>query len=146
MRAWIATGVALALAATPVLARADGPTGGGGCTLGAGAPLSCAVAGLPAKLLAAAAAPVLVAGAGVTIAHELRRRTVERQAAAAPQKTPPALALVPAARDRYRADGAAAPAPTPGAARVNETATEVGMAVTGAMVLGAVIANIVKKK
>ena len=150
MRAWIAIGLASTLAAAPALAHAGDWSG---CTLGPNNLNRCAVSGAPAAILAAIAAPVLVAGAAATVAHELHRRTVERQptgaatpAATKPQRTPK-LALVPPPVDRYRAaadDGRRA-APD-GAVRFNETATDVGMAVGGAMVLGAIIANVAKKK
>jgi hypothetical protein len=99
-------------------------------------------------LLAAIAAPVIVAGAAVSVAHELNRRTVERESDVAPstgKHAPASLALVPDPPDPYRAPAGkketrAKPSP---AFQFNETATNVATAVTGAMVVGAVIATIV---
>lgn len=149
---WLA--MTLALAAAPAVARADSVQLGG-CLLGPSQLDRCSVSGAPAAALAAIAAPVLVAGAAVTVAHELHQHTVERAAAAAPATPTSAkakaqaqaqaqLALLPAARDPYRA-AAAAPdraRPPNHAAAVNEAITDVGIAVTGAAVIGAIIADV----
>jgi hypothetical protein len=150
LRPAIALGLALGLVAAPAAARADLL----GCTLGPSDLNRCTVSGAPAVALGAIAAPILVAGAAVSIAHELQRRTEERaaeDAAAAPvastsgKHAPPSLALVPDPPDPYRApEGKKETRHKPNAAfQFNDTATNVATAVTGAMVVGAVIATIV---
>lgn len=152
MRAYVALGLAVTLVAAPVAARAGDWSG---CTIGPNGALDrCTLSGAPALALAAIAAPALFAGAAVTVAHELHKRTVERRPAGATPESAaskpdrrPNLALVPAPVDHYASagtrDGATAPNP---AVRFDETATQVGLAVGGAMVLGAIIANLAKKK
>jgi hypothetical protein len=131
------------LVAAPAAARAQSV----GCLLGPTDTNPCSVGGGPAALLGAIAAPVIVAGAAVTVAHEMTKRTEEREAAAGtPTGKKPNLALVPDPPDPYRE-----PAGKPEKARTkpsaafqfNDTATNVATAVTGAMVVGAVIATIV---
>jgi hypothetical protein len=151
MRTPIAFSLCLALVAAPAAAHAADWSG---CLLGPTDVNRCSVSGGPAAVLAAIAAPVLVAGAAVTVAHELHKRTDERQpdgddpGATPQQRTPPNLTLVPTpAPDPYRT---AAGTPerrraTPNRAfQFNETATNVGLAVGGAMVVGAMVATIVK--
>ena len=107
-------------------------------------------------MLAAIAAPILVAGAAVTVAHELHRRTEERDAAATSgaasssrtaKHAPPSLALVPDPPDPYRAPaGKVETRARPSAAfQFNETATNVATVVTGAAVVGAMIGTIVQE-
>ncbi|MCA1665489.1 MAG: hypothetical protein LC659_14690, partial [Myxococcales bacterium] len=114
----------------------------------------CSLGGAPAAILGAIAAPVLLAGAAVTVADELHRRTEERDAAAASAATPasatakhaaPSLALVPNPPDPYRARAGSVETRTqPSAAfRFNDTATNVATVVTGAAVVGALIGTIV---
>ncbi len=137
MRAMVASGLALALVAAPAAARADNPVG---CLIG---PSDCSLSGETAGILAAILAPAMIGGAAVTIAHELRRHTDER---VVPEK----LTLVPEPPDPYRAPPNASPTgketrPKPSAAfRFNETATNVAIGVTGAMVVGAIVSEIVK--
>lgn len=145
MRTTIALGVAAALVLAPLTAGADFS----GCVLGPSDLNHCSVGGAPAALLAAIAAPVLVAGAAATVAHELRRRTDERAptgAARRPARTPPSLTLLPEPPDPYRATtGGAETTHAPGAAfRFNETATNVALAAGGVAVLGAMIATVAK--
>jgi hypothetical protein len=94
---------------------------------------------------------MIAAGAVVTIIDELHRRPVEANPdASGLAPTPPGqanLSLVPATRDRYRDDGTGrrrAVKPNP-ALQLNETATTVATVVTGAAVLGAIIATLAKK-
>jgi len=153
MRTAIALGLSLALLAAPATARADWS----GCVVGPTDLNRCTVSGAPAAVLAALAVPVLVAGAAATVAHEMRQRADERLPdgdgasgqAPLPKRTLPNLALVPEPPpDPYRVPAGQSerpPAPS-GAVRFNETATNVGMAVGGAMVLGAMIAAIVQSK
>jgi hypothetical protein len=146
MRSPLAWTIAAALTLAPVAARADWQ----GCLLGPGAFDSrCTVTGVPATALAAAAAPVIVAGAAFTIVDELRRRTVEQypDGTVTNPNQRPSLTLVPVAADRYRDSGngprRATPARNP-AFEFNETATNVATAIAGAAVLGAIIATVAK--
>jgi hypothetical protein len=146
MRRAICFSFASLLAVAPSLARADL----GGCLAGPNDLNRCSVSGAPAAVLGAIAAPVLIAGAAVSIANELEHRTEERDAAAQPATKakhgqPASLALVPEPPDPYRARAGKKEARNkPNAAfQFNETATNVATAVTGAMVVGAVIATIV---
>ncbi|HEX8951518.1 MAG TPA: hypothetical protein VF945_06715, partial [Polyangia bacterium] len=134
----------------PAAARADAM----GCLVGPSDWSRCSVGGSPAAILGAIAAPVILAGAAVSVATELGRRTEERApddgGAAAPasatgKKARPSLALVPDPPDPYRAPaGKKETRARPSAAfQFNETATNVATAVTGAMVVGAIIADIV---
>ena len=111
----------------------------------------CSVGGGPAALLGAIAAPVIVAGAAVS--DRPRARPPRRGRAPtdhAPRRrraSAPTLSLVPDPPDPYRAPPQQEEArrrtkPSP-AFQFNETATNVATAVTGAMVVGAVIATIV---
>jgi hypothetical protein len=142
MRTTLAATLIFGLVAAPLAARAQSV----GCLIGPSNINECSVSGGPAALLGAIAAPVIVAGAAVSVAHELNKRTEEREASAGtPTGKKPNLALVPDPPDPYRA-----PAGKPekrtrpsGAFQFNETATNVATAVTGAMVVGAVIATIV---
>lgn len=145
MRRTFAFCLAVALAGAPSLVRADVI----GCALGPSDLNRCTVTGAPAAVLGAIAAPVLIAGAAVSIADELRHHTEERDvgvAAARPKHgQPPSLALVPEPPDPYRAPAGRAETrrkPNP-AFQFNETATNVTTAVAGAMVVGAIVANIV---
>jgi hypothetical protein len=149
MRRALTWSLALALVAAPAAARADWS----GCLLGPTDLNRCSVSGAPATALAAIAAPVLVAGAAVSVAHELEKRTQERlpdgtgtATSATGKKTQPNLALVPDPPDPYRAaPGHPETRTRPSAAfRFNENATNIATAVTGAAVLGAMIATIVK--
>jgi len=153
MRKTLGPAFALSLVVAPAMARADI----GGC-FGAQNELNrCSVSGEPAAILAALAAPVLIAGAAATVAHELHRRTEERDASAASGATAapatgkhaaPSLALVPDPPDPYRV-----PAGRPerhavkpsGAFQFNETATNVATVVTGAAVVGAIVGTIVSE-
>lgn len=143
-RAACALGLALTLAATPAFADPIG------CLVGPSDTNPCALAGAPAAVLGAIAAPAIFVGAAVTAARELHKHTVERAAAAtggnAKKSEPEKVALVPAAIDPYRAPAGVPDAPhKPSAAfQFNETATNVATVVTGAAVLGAAIATIVK--
>jgi hypothetical protein len=143
MRTTLAATLIFGLVAAPLAARAQAVR----CLPGPGNINECSVSGGPAALLAAIAAPALVAGAAVTVAHELTKRTEEREAAAGtPSGKKPNLALVPAPPDPYRepAAGKKEKRTKPsGAFQFNDTATNVATAVTGAMVVGAVIATIV---
>ena len=146
MRSAICLSFVAVLASAPSLAHAD-PLG---CLLGPSDLNRCTVEGMPATVLGAIAAPVLIAGAAVSIADELRHRTEERDAAApattAKHGQPASLALVPDPPDPYRARAGgkkeARNKPNP-AFQFNETATNVTTVVAGAMVVGAVIATIV---
>jgi hypothetical protein len=146
-----ALAVSFALFAAPTAAHADWS----GCYLGPTSTQSCSVGGGPAAILAAIAAPILVAGAASTIAGELQKRHVELPAgdddpATANQPNKPTLSLVPPAPDPYREAAGAKLAgkerrrPPNGAFELNERATNVAMVATGAMVAGALIATIVK--
>ena len=142
MRTTLAASLIFALVAAPLAARAQAV----GCLVGPSDTNPCAVGGGPAALLGAIAAPVVIAGAAVSVAHELTTRTEEREAAAGtPTGKKPSLALVPDPPDPYRAPaGKKETRNKPSAAfQFNETATNVATAVTGAMVVGAVIATIV---
>ena len=149
MRHLVASALGFALVAAPVAAEAD-PWG---CLVGPTDLSSCVVGGTPAAILGAIAAPVILAGAAVTVASELRRHTDERLAdgnaasATAPKgkHAPSSLALVPTPLDPYRAQpGHPETRAKPSAAfQFNETATNVAIAATGAMVVGAIIADIV---
>jgi hypothetical protein len=150
MRRVLSLSFALALAAAPSLARADV----GGCLLGPSDLDRCSVSGTPALVLGAIAAPILIAGAAASVAEELRHRTEERDPGDAPsptvagkkRSTPPSLALVPEPPDPYRARAGKTETrkkPNP-AVQLNENATNIATAVTGAMVVGAVIVTIVK--
>jgi hypothetical protein len=138
-----ATLILFGLVAAPAAARAQAL----GCLVGPTDTNPCSVGGGPAALLGAIAAPVIVAGAAVSVAHELTKRTEEREAGAGtPTGKRPSLALVPDPPDPYRepAGGKKETRNKPSAAfQFNETATNVATAVTGAMVVGAVIATIV---
>jgi hypothetical protein len=148
MRVVLASLLAGSLVAAPLAAHADAT----GCLVGPSDVNPCSLGGSPAAILGAIAAPVIIAGAAVTVANELSRRTVERAPdddaatkTASGKKARPSLALVPDPPDPYRA-----PAGKPerrarpsGAFQFNETATNVATAVTGAMVVGAIIADIV---
>ncbi len=124
-----------------------------GCLVGPSDVNPCSLGGSPAAILGAIAAPVILAGAAVTVASELGRRTEERApdgtvtpATANGQKARPSLVLVPQPPDPYRepAGGKKETRARPsGAFQFNETATNVATAVTGAMVVGAIIADIV---
>lgn len=112
----------------------------------------CSVSGSPAAILGAIAAPVILAGAAVSVAGEVGRRTEERapDGVAAPpaaggKHARPNLALVPEPPDPYRepAGKKETRRKPSGAFQFNETATNVATAVTGAMVVGAIIADIV---
>jgi hypothetical protein len=145
----LALAFAAGLVAAPLGAYADNSVG---CLLGPTDVHRCSVSGAPAAALAAIAAPVLVAGAAATVAHELGKRTDERvpdgvQPTPAAQQRP-SLALVPEPPDPYRVrPGKPERAAGPNrAVQFNEAATDVGIAVTGAMVVGAIIANLAHKK
>jgi len=142
MRTTIAATLIFGLVAAPLAARAQAVR----CLPGPGNINECSVSGGPAALLAAIAAPALVAGTAVTVAHELTKRTEEREAAAGtPTGKQPNLALVPEPPDPYREPAGKkekCTRPSP-AFQFNDTATNVATAVTGAMVVGAVIATIV---
>jgi hypothetical protein len=145
MRRALCLSFAVVLAGAPSLARADWT----GCTLGPSDLNRCSISGAPAALLGAIAAPILIAGAAVSVADELRHRTEERDAAAPPATVkhgqPANLSLVPEPPDPYRAPAGQKEArhkPNP-AFQLNENATNVATAVTGALVVGAVIATIV---
>ncbi len=148
MRTTLAATFALLLVGAPAVARADL----GGCLAGPNDQAPCSVSGTPAALLGAIAAPVLIAGAAVSIADELRRKTEERApdgsavAPAARRGRAPSLALVPDPPDPYRARASNKEARKPpnAAFRFNEAATNVTTVVAGAMVLGAVVATIVQ--
>jgi hypothetical protein len=139
-----------ALIAAPVAARADWS----GCLIGPTDLNRCSVGGAPAAALAAIAAPVLLAGAAVSIEHELRKKTEERlpdgvtPASVSPNgtRTQPNLTLVPEPPDPYRAPpGRPETRHKPSAAfQFNENATNIATVVTGAAVVGAMIATIVK--
>ncbi|MGZ3406699.1 MAG: hypothetical protein ACXVDD_00865 [Polyangia bacterium] len=145
MRRAICLSFAVVLAGAPSLARADL----GGCLLGPSDLNRCSISGAPATVLGAIAAPVLIAGAAVSVADELRHRTEERDAAAPPPTAkhgqPASLALVPDPPDPYRARAGSTETRKKRnrAFEFNENATNVATAVTGAMVVGAVIATIV---
>ena len=149
MRVLFASLVAGSLIAVPLAARADAT----GCLVGPSDVYPCSVGGSPAAILGAIAAPVIIAGAAVTVANELGRRTQERAPDGSAETTktaggkhaPPSLALVPDPPDPYRAPaGKKETRAKPSAAfQFNETATNVATAVTGAMVVGAIIADIV---
>jgi hypothetical protein len=148
--------LSLTLVSLPALARADDFSG---CFLGPSDTSRCTISGAPAAIMAGIGATVLVAGAASTIAGELQKRHDERlptgddpatSASSAQKGARPSLALMPNVPDPYReAAGAASPERRRRASRnpavdFNETATNVGLAVGGAMVLGAAIATIVK--
>jgi len=149
----LAVALGLAVLGAPLSAHAQSQTLG--CVAGPTDLNRCTITGAPAAALAAVAAPVLVAGAAVSIAHELSHRTEER-ATDANVATPPAarngkrpapnLALVPEPPDPYRAKaGAKETRKKPNAAfQFNETATNVATVITGAAVAGAIIATIVQ--
>ena len=142
MRTTVAATLIFGLVAAPAAARAQSV----GCLLGPTDTNPCSVGGGPAALLGAIAAPVIVAGAAVTVAHEMTKRTEEREAAAGtPTGKKPNLALVPDPPDPYRAPAGKPEKRTKpsGAFQFNDTATNVATAVTGAMVVGAMIATIV---
>jgi hypothetical protein len=148
MRTAIACALASSLAAAPVLARAD-PMG---CLVGPADNRPCSLGGTAAGILGAIAAPVILAGAAVTVAEEIGKKTEERlpDGAATPtatnrQHARPNLALVPDPPDPYRASaGKKETRAKPSAAfQFNETATNVAIAATGAMVVGAIIGEIV---
>ena len=144
MRTTLAASLSLALVAAPLCARAQSV----GCLIGPSDAYPCSVGGGPAALLGAIAAPVIVAGAAVTVANQLGHRVEERDDLVPPATGKrPNLALVPDPPDPYREppnkkkrEGRTKPSP---AFQFNETATNVATAVTGAMVVGAVIATIV---
>jgi hypothetical protein len=143
MRTTLAATLSLALVATPLVARAQSV----GCLTGPSDTFPCSVGGGPAALLGAIAAPVIIAGAAVSVAHEFGRRVEERDDAAPPPTGKhPNLALVPDPPDPYRepagkkVERRTKPSP---AFQFNENATNIATAVTGAMVVGAVIATIV---
>jgi hypothetical protein len=150
----VALAVSFALVAAPGLAHADWS----GCYLGPTSTQSCSVGGQPAAILAAIAAPILVAGAASTIAGELRRHQMElppgddpAPATAGRPNQPPSLTLMPTqVPDPYRETAGAKSARrdrrnTPNAAfEFNERATTVALVAGGALVAGAVIASIVK--
>lgn len=154
MRTTLVSAFALSLVAAPTAARADL----GECLAGPSDLHRCSVTGTPALALAAIAAPILVAGAAVSVAHELHRRTEERGAAttassratpdsATGKHAPPSLELVPDPPDPYRA-----PAGKPetrrqpsGAFQFNETATNAATVGAGAAVVGAIIGTIVSE-
>ncbi len=148
MRAALACCLSAALVAAPAAARADWT----GCFLGPSDLHRCAVSGTPAAALAAIAVPLLVAGAAVSVAHELDKRTEERAATTTdgdtppPKKTRPTLALMPTPPDPYRVPSGRPEtrAKPSGAFQFNETATNVATAVAGAAVLGAMIATVAK--
>ena len=144
--AWLVCG---ALVAAPVAARADWS----GCVLGPSDLNRCSITGTPATALAAIAAPIIVAGAVASVAHELNKRTEERADGVAPvastaagAKHQPNLALVPDPPDPYRATpGHPETRHKPSAAfQFNENATNVATVVAGAAVVGALIATIAK--
>ena len=150
MRMRLSAALAICLVSAPLAAHADDALG---CLLGPSDLHRCSVSGGPATVLGAIAAPVIVAGAAVLIAQELSHRVEERaidenvpaQAADGEKHKRPNLALVPAPPDPYREPaGKKETRHKPSAAfQFNETATNVATAVTGAMVVGAVIATIV---
>jgi hypothetical protein len=151
----VALALTFSLCLAPAVARADFS----GCTLG---PMpggmtnqSCSLGGQPAAILAAIAAPVLVAGAASTAYGELNKHTVElpdgaEDPATTTRPRSPNLSLMPPAADPYREP----PGKVAGKERTrrqpnrafefNENATNVVMVATGAMVAGALIATIVK--
>lgn len=141
--AWTLTG---ALVAAPVAARADWS----GCVVGPIDGNRCSFGGAPAAVLAAIAAPILLAGAAVSVAHELDKRTNERlpdgTTPASGKRAQPSLTLVPEPPDPYRASTGYAELPRkPNAAfQFNDTATNVATVVAGAAVVGAMVATIVK--
>ncbi|MDB4971498.1 MAG: hypothetical protein JWN44_7187 [Myxococcales bacterium] len=147
-----ALAVSFALLAAPAAAHADWS----GCYLGPTSTQSCSVGGTPAAILAAIAAPILVAGAASTVAGELQKRHVELPAGdddpgTTTRPRQPSLSLVPSTPDPYREAAGTKLAgprerhrkPDP-AFELNERATNIALVATGAMVAGAVIANIVK--
>lgn len=148
MRAPLVFAFASSLVVAPAAARADI----GGCLAGPNDLNRCSVSGTPAAVLGAVAVPVIIAGAAVSVAHELARHVEERAAdetrgaSATKKHAPPSLALVPDPPDPYRARAGRPEARRPqpnGAFVFNETATNIAAAVTGAAVVGAVIATIV---
>src|SRR4051812_46677190 len=101
----IAVAVSLALFAAPTAAHADWS----GCYLGPTSTQSCSIGGGPAAILAAIAAPILVAGAASTIAGELHKQHQELPTGADPAtatttgaQAKPTLSLLPPAPDPYR--------------------------------------------
>jgi hypothetical protein len=154
MRIALALTLTFAVVSSPAVARADDLSG---CFLGPTDVSRCTISGAPAAILAGIGATVLVAGAASTIAGELQKRHEEQlpagddpaTSASTPQKgARPSLALLPTLPDPYR-EAAGTPERRRHSARnpavdFNETATNVGLAVGGAMVLGAAIATIVK--
>jgi hypothetical protein len=145
MRRIVALGLAVACF-TPALARAHDYSG---CYLGPSDLDHCAVSGTPAAILAGIAAPVLVAGAAVTAAQELRKHTTELAPVPGAVTNPGAngkpqtsLMLVPPS-SAYAAGASEHAATAPGAAfRFNDAATNIATVAAGAMVVGAIAATI----
>jgi hypothetical protein len=140
----------VAIFLAPLTARADWI----GCLIGPSETERCSFGGLPAAVLGAGAVATLFAGAAVTVQHERARAREQYPAGtlAGRGKVPPSLLLLPPAYDPF--------APTeiePAEAelqrgqrahaqmvRINEDITNAMIGVTGAAVLGAVIANVAK--
>jgi hypothetical protein len=149
----IARGLVVAMFLAPVTARADLL----GCLLGPSDTNPCTVSGLSAAVLAAGAVATLAAGAAVTVQRE-RARGKERYPAgtlAGAGNVRPSLLLLPPAFDPFAAieseqdpdqsDEQASRARHEAAVHINENLTNAMMAVTGAAVIGAVIATIAKE-
>ena len=139
--------VALLLGASLVLttaARADHAYLGG-CLVGPMDNVSrCSISGLPAAGLAAVAAPILVVGAAVTIAHELdksQQGELPPGTVTQPNKKP-SLTYVPAAPEDPYYNREHAPAMQSAAFKFNDTTTNVMTAVAATAVVGAVIATV----
>jgi hypothetical protein len=117
----------------------------GGCFLGPMDSLHrCDITGAPAVGMAGVAAPILVVGAMVTIAHELNKSQdgeLPPGTVTQPNKKPSLTYAPAAAADPYY-NREHPPAKPSAAFKFNDTATNVVTAVTAAAVVGAVIATV----
>jgi hypothetical protein len=142
MRTLVTLVIGAALSFLSTSARAD--VWDNGCVIGPMDSVSrCTVTGAPATGLAAVAAPILVAGAIVTIAEELNKTHQELPPGTVtqPNKKPSLSYVPPTAEDPYRNQPERSTKPNP-AFNFNDKATNIATAVTAAALVGAIVGTI----
>jgi hypothetical protein len=135
--------VALGLLGTLALGNATAHADPSGCLIGPmGSYSTCTLTGTPATVLGAIAAPVLVAGAAVTIAEELKKAHQELPPGTVIQPNKkPSLTYVPPVPDPHSNQPEHPMAPNP-AVDFNDKATNIATAVTAVAVVGAIVGSI----
>jgi hypothetical protein len=142
MRRLVCIGLFASLALFTFAAHAD--PWSSGCLVG---PMDsynrCTITGTPAAVLGAIAAPIMVAGAVVTIADELNKAHQELPpgTVSQPNKKPSLSYVPPVPEDPYLNQPERPTTPSP-AFNFNDKAANVATAVTAAAVVGAIIGTI----